>query len=50
MITDVKYHDSNILVVLVPVLGAIYLMDKAYIDFAALYHMHQMGAFFVSRA
>src|SRR5690606_28225577 len=36
--------------VLVPVTGAIYLMDKAYIDFAALYHMHEMGAFFVSRA
>lgn len=50
MITDGKYHDSNILDVLVPVTGAIYLMDKAYIDFAALYHMHERGAFFVSRA
>lgn len=50
MITDGKYHDSNILDVIVPVTGAIYLMDKAYIDFAALYHMHDMGAFFVSRA
>ncbi|SHG14523.1 Transposase DDE domain-containing protein [Salegentibacter echinorum] len=37
MITDGKYHNSNILDVLVPVTGAIYLMDKAYIDFAALY-------------
>lgn len=50
MITDGKYHDSNILDVIVPVTGAIYLMDKAYIDFAALYHIHEMGAFFITRA
>jgi hypothetical protein len=49
-ITDGKYHDSNILDVLVPELGAIYLMDKAYIDFAALYLMHKAGSFFVTRA
>jgi hypothetical protein len=48
MITDVKYHDSSILYVIVPVTGAIYLIDKAYIDFAALYTMHDKGAFFVS--
>lgn len=50
LITDGKYHDSNVLDVLVPIAGAIYLMDKAYIDFAALYNMHELGAFFVSRA
>lgn len=50
LVTDGKYHDSNVLDVLVPVPGAIYLMDKAYIDFAALYNMHESGAFFVSRA
>ncbi len=50
LVTDGKYHDSNVLDVLVPVPGAIYLMDKAYIDFAALYNMHELGAFFVSRA
>jgi hypothetical protein len=49
-ITDGKYHDNNILDVLVPELGAIYLMDKAYIDFAALYLMHKAGSFFVTRA
>lgn len=49
-ITDGKYHDSNILDVLVPEPGAIYLMDKAYIDFAALYLMHKAGSFFVTRA
>ena len=49
-ITDGKYHDSNILDVIVPLPDAIYLMDKAYIDFTALYKMHQAGAFFVTRA
>ena len=49
-ITDGKYHDSNILDVIVPLPDAIYLMDKAYVDFAALYKMHQAGAFFVTRA
>lgn len=33
-----------------PTPEAIYLMDKAYIDFLALYNMHKAGAFFVSRA
>ena len=49
-ITDGKYHDSNILDVLIPLPDAIYLMDKAYIDFTALFNMHQAGAFFVTRA
>ena len=49
-ITDGKYHDSNILDILVPLPGAIYLMDKAYIDFAALYSMHKAGSLFVTRA
>jgi len=49
-ITDGKYHDSNILDVLISEPGAIYLMDKAYIDFAALYLMHKAGSFFVTRA
>ncbi len=49
-ITDGKYHDSNVLDIMVPVPEAIYLMDKAYIDFAALYNIHKAGAFFVSRA
>lgn len=50
LITDGKYHDSNVLDVLLPLPGAIYIMDKAYIDFAALYRMHGSGAFFISRA
>lgn len=49
-ITDGKYHDSNVLDIIVPQPGAIYLMDKAYIDFAALNQLHESGAFFVTRA
>jgi len=49
-ITDGKYHDSNVLDIMVPIPEAIYLMDKAYVDFAALYNIHRAGAFFVTRA
>jgi len=49
-ITDGKYHDSNILDEIVPVPGAIYLMDKAYIDLVALYRMHKADSFFITRA
>jgi len=49
-ITDGKYHDSNILDEIVPLSDAIYLMDKAYVDFVALYRMNLGGAFFVTRA
>jgi hypothetical protein len=49
-ITDGKYHDSNALDEINPVENAIYLMDKAYVDFAALYRYHSAGAFFVTRA
>lgn len=49
-ITDGKYHDSNVLDILTPIPEAIYLMDKAYVDFVALYNIHTKGAFFVTRA
>lgn len=49
-ITDGKYHDSNVLDILTPIPEAIYLMDKAYVDFKALYNIHKEGAFFVTRA
>jgi hypothetical protein len=49
-ITDGKYHDSNVMDEFFPLSNAIYLMDKAYIDFAALYRMHNVGAYFVTRA
>ena len=49
-ITDGKIHDVNILDVLIPEPGSIYLMDRAYIDYRRLYLFHLYGAFFVVRA
>lgn len=46
-ITDGKYHDVNILDVLIPEPCAIYVIDRAYIDFARLFTLQQAGAFFV---
>ena len=49
-ITDGRCHDSNILDLLNIVPGAIYTMDKAYVDFEALNRIDSRGAFFVTRA
>ena len=49
-ISEGKLHDVNVLDILVPEPGAIYVMDRAYVDFRRLYLMHQTGAFFVTRA
>jgi len=49
-ITDAKVHDVNILDKLIPEMGAIYVMDRAYLDFERLYTMHLCSAFFVTRA
>jgi hypothetical protein len=49
-ITDGKYHDSNVLDVMNFYANAIYLMDKAYVDFEALFRINNAGAFFVTRA
>jgi len=35
---------------LLPEPGAIYVMDRGYVDFARLHALHQAGAFFVTRA
>jgi len=50
LVTDGKYHDSNALDVIVPQPDAIYLMDKAYVDFEALHRMQMQDAYFVTRA
>lgn len=50
LVTDGKYYDSNVLDVIVPQPGAIYLMDKAYVDFEALHRIQMEDAFFVTRA
>jgi len=49
-ITDGKVHDVNILDILIPEPGSIYVMDKAYLDFGRLYDLNQCAAFFVVRA
>ena len=49
-ITNGKIHDVNALDDLVFEPGAIYIFDKAYVDFARLYRIHQSLAFFVTRA
>jgi len=49
-ITDGKVHDVNVLDHLVPEPGAIYVMDRAYLDFQRLYQMHQSSAVFVIRS
>ena len=49
-ISDGKLGDVNVLDVLVLEAGAIYVMDRGYLDFSRLYTMHQAQAFFVTRA
>ena len=49
-ITDGKVHDVNILDVLIIEPGSFYIMDRGYIDFERLYHIHQAQGFFVIRA
>jgi len=49
-ITDGKVHDVNVLDHLIPEPGAIYVMDRAYLDFQRLYHLHQSTALFVIRS
>ena len=49
-ISDGKLHDVHALDMLLPESGAIYVMDRGYVDFARLHVLHQAGAFFVTRA
>ena len=49
-VSDGKMGDVNVLDMLVAEAGAIYVMDRGYLDFARLYKLHQAGAFFVTRA
>ena len=48
-ITDGKVHDVNILDVLIIEPGSFYIMDRGYIDFDRLYHIHRSQGFFVIR-
>jgi hypothetical protein len=47
-ITDGKVHDVNILDLLDPEPGAIYLIDRGYIDFSRLFTISTLKAFFIT--
>ena len=49
-VSDGKLHDVHALDLLTPEAGAIYVMDRGYVDFARLHRLHLAGAFFVTRA
>jgi Domain of unknown function (DUF4372)/Transposase DDE domain len=49
-ISDGKMGDVNALDLLCFEAGAFYVMDRGYLDFHRLYQLHQVGAFFVTRA
>jgi hypothetical protein len=49
-ITDGKVHDVNILDELILEAGAIYIMDRAYLDFARLYTFTQNLSTFITKA
>lgn len=48
-LSEGKLHDVNMLDQILPEPGALYLMDRAYLDFARLYRIHIEGAFFLMR-
>lgn len=49
-ISDGKLHDIHALDLLMPEPGAIYVMDRGYVDFSRLHALHRAGSFFVTRA
>jgi hypothetical protein len=49
-ISDGKMHDGHALDLLPVEPGAIYVMDRGYVDFLRLFILHQAGAFFATRA
>jgi hypothetical protein len=49
-VSNGKMGDALALDLIVPEAGAIYVMDRGYVDFRRLFALHQAGAFFVTRA
>jgi DDE family transposase/uncharacterized protein DUF4372 len=49
-VTPASVHEVNLLDQLVIEAGAFYVFDRAYLDFARLYRLHQALGFFVTRA
>ena len=50
IVTHGKVHDVNIIDYILLEAGAIYIMDRGYMDFSRLYTIHQSSAFFITRA
>ena len=50
LITEGNVHDVNVLDHIIPLPGAYYVMDRAYLDFERLYTLHLLKAYFVTRA
>jgi hypothetical protein len=50
IVTTGKVHDVNILDEITFEAGSFYVMDRGYVDFARLHHIHDCAAFFVTRA
>ncbi len=50
LISKGDMHDVNVLDHILPLPGAYYVMDRAYIDFGRLYTLHTLKAYFVTRA
>jgi hypothetical protein len=48
-ISDGKMHEGNILDQLLPEPGAVYVMDRGFLDVERLYRLHEAGSFFVTR-
>ena len=50
LITHGCIHDVNILDQIIIEPGALYIIDRGYLDFSRLHRIHQVGGFFVTRA
>lgn len=50
LVTAAFVHDVNAMDAIPCEIGAYYIFDRAYDDFKRLYHIHQIGAYFVIRA
>ena len=50
IVTHGKVHDVTIIDNILLEAGAIYIMDRGYMDFSRLYTIHQSSAFFITRA
>ena len=50
LISDGNLHDVNVLDYLIPFPGTYYIMDRGYLDFRRLYHLHTARSFFVTCA